>query len=316
MGVRAVIVVRDDTGRYRRFWAAWASKQYQIPHVARFIHTTDEGTVPLSVAGYLAYTATHPGTLPAQDITDEGWYADPDDVGDLDHRYELDLRATERTFRYLVHDRIHHRGNGRAQPGWRRSEELASRAQLYEAAARMCRELVANTSRYAERNGAVPPGWPTPQDWREQEDTFAEWSTRTDPHLLRRPGLAIEPVPQWFAVRSARAQSRRIGARLRDMYPGAGVRTRVGADGVISLTVPAHLATDVEAVRITEMIGSLLGQDFTVTVRPHRRSRHSVHSGQIPQPQVNTTLTLRPRTKAAAAASQENDTTTTDRTSE
>ena len=124
MGVRAVIVVRDDTGRYRRFWAAWASKQYQIPHLARFIHTTDEGTVPLSVAGYLAYTATHPGTLPAQDITGEGWYADPDDVGDLDHRYELELHSTERTFRYLVHDRIHHRGNGRAQPGWRRSEEL------------------------------------------------------------------------------------------------------------------------------------------------------------------------------------------------
>ena len=224
MGVRAVIVVRDDTGRYRRFWAAWASKQYQIPHLARFIHTTDEGTVPLSVAGYLAYTATHPGTLPAQDITGEGWYADPDDVGDLDHRYELELHSTERTFRYLVHDRIHHRGNGRAQPGWRRSEELATRAQLYEAAARMSRELAANTSRYAERNnGAVPPGSPTPQDWREREHTFTEWSARTDPKLLRRPGPAIEPVPQWFAVRTARTQSRRISARLRETYPGTGV---------------------------------------------------------------------------------------------
>ncbi|MEV4199388.1 hypothetical protein [Micromonospora globbae] len=310
MGVRAVIVVRDDTGHTRRFWAAWASKQFQIPHLARFIHTTDEGAVPLSVAGYLAYTATHPGTLPAQDITDERWYADPDDVGDLDHRYELALRATERTFRYLVHDRDH----GGDRPGWRRGEELATRAQLHEAAARMCRELAANTQRYAERNnGAVPPGWPTAQDWREQEDIFTEWSARTDPHLLHRPGPSIEPVPQWFAVRAARAQSRRISAALRETHPGANVRTRVGAGGVISLTVPVHLATDGEAARITELVGGLLGHAFTVTVRPHRRPRHGVHGGQTVQPAVNATLTLRPRPNAAGP--QARDATTTDRTS-
>jgi len=306
MGVRAVIAVRDEAGHHRRFWAAWASKQYQIPHLARFIHTADEGTVPLSVAGYLAYMATHPGTLPAHDITDDGWYADPADVGDLDHRYELALNATERTFRYLVHDR----DRGGDRPGWRRGEELATRAQLYEAAARICRELAATTQRYAERHqAAVPPGWPTPQDWREQEDTFTEWSARTDPHLLRRSGPAIDPVPQWFAVRAARAQARRIGAALRETYPGATVRTRVGADGVISLTVPAHLATD-EAARIADMVGGLLGHVLTATVRPHRRSRHSVHTGQGRQPPVNATLTLRPHGNTAAAPRPAPSTTT------
>jgi len=41
VGVRAVILVHEDTGNQRRFWAAWASKQYQIPHLARFIHAAD-----------------------------------------------------------------------------------------------------------------------------------------------------------------------------------------------------------------------------------------------------------------------------------
>lgn len=219
MGVRAVIVVRDDTGHHRQFWAAWGQQAVPAPHLARFIRTADEGRVPLSVAGYLAYTTMHPGTLPARDITGEGCYTDPDDVGDLDHRYELALHATERTFRYLVHHRIHLRGNGQGRPGWRRGEVLATRGQLYEAAARTCRELATITSRYAERNNAaVPPGWPTPQDWREQERIFTGWSARTDPDLLRRPGPTIELVPQWFAVRTARAQSSCISAALREQY--------------------------------------------------------------------------------------------------
>ena len=311
MGVRAVIVVRDDSGRCRRFWAAWASKQFQIPHLARFIHATDEYDTPLSVEGYAAWVAAHPRTLPGEDITDEGWYANPDEIGDLDHRYELLLNEAERTVRYIVHDR----DGSRDAAGWRRSEDLATRAQLYEAAARMCRELAGNAKRYAERNNEIlPAGWPRPQDWRDEERTFTEWLAHTDAQLLHRPGATIQPVPHWFAVRAARAQSRDISARIRQTYPGASVRTRVGIDGVISLTVPAHLATDTDAARITEIVGSLLGQRFTATVRPHRRSRHSVHSGQTPHAAVNATLTLRPHLEAAAPPTPAHHTTARDHT--
>ena len=298
MGVRAVIVVDDDTGRERRFWAPWASKQYQIPHLARFIHTADRDGTPLSVAGYLAYVATHPDTLPAHDITGAGWYTDPDEVGDLDHRYELLLRQPERTFRYLVRDRDRYPD----KPGWRRSEDLGTRAQLYETAARMCREVATTIQRYTDRNnGLAPPHWPSPQDWRDAAHQFTQWLAHTDPQLLARPGPTVAPVPQWYAVRAARAQSRRINTRLRQAYPHAGIRTRVGTDGVISLTVPAELATDAEAARIAHTLSDLCGQTFTVTIRPHRPSRYTVHSGhQGSRTHVNATLTLRPQNHVAA----------------
>jgi hypothetical protein len=298
VGMHAVIVVREDTGRERRFWAAWASKQYQIQHLARFIHTADHDCIPLTLAGYLAYAAGHPDTLPAQDITDENSYSNPDEVGDLDHRYELLLRQSERTFRYLVRDRDRYRD----KPGWRRSEDLGTRAQLYEAAARMCRELATNTQRYADRNnGLVPPGMPSPGEWRDEQRQFTKWCDVTDPYLLHRPGPVVEPVPQWYAIRAAREQARRIGARLREEYPGMNIRTQVGADGVVSLTVPTRLATDVEAARIAQTIGSLLGQTFTLSVRAHRRSRYAITSAhQASQATANATLTLRPQDTAAA----------------
>ena len=294
MGVRAVILVHEDTGQQRRFWAAWASKQYQIPHLARFIHAADSDGLPLNVAGYLAYVATHPDTLPAQDITGEGWYSNPEEVGDLDHRYELLLCQTQRTFRYVVDDRTRYRD----KPGWRRSEGIGTRAQLYDAAARMCRELASSTQRYTERNsGVTPPGWPSPQDWRDQEHQFTQWCDQIDPHLLQLPGPAIEPVPQWYAVRAARSQAKRINIRLWEVYPGTSIRTRVGTDGTVSLTVPASLATDTEAAQIAQRIGGLLGVTFTASVRPHRRSRHAVHNGPHG---AQATLTLRPHNHTAA----------------
>jgi hypothetical protein len=296
VGVRAVILVREDTGRERRFWAPWASKQYQIPHLARFIHAADRQSLPLNVAGYIAYVATHPGTLLDQDITDDGWYTNPDEVGDLDHRYQLLLCPSQGTFRYLVYDRDRRSD----KPGWRRSEDLGTRAELYEAAAAMCRELAASTGRYADRNnGVAPPDWPSPQDWREQEHQFTRWLAHTGAQLIHRPGPAMEPVPQWYAVRAARVQAKRINTRLRQAYPGAGIRTRVGVDGTVNLTVPGALATDTEAAQIAQLIGDLLGQTFTVSVRPHRRSRHAAHSGQSgSQASANATLTLRSQNDA------------------
>jgi hypothetical protein len=297
VGVRAVILVREDTGQQRRFWASWASKQYQIPHLARFIHTADCDGLPLSVAGYLAYVATHPGTLPAEDITDDGWYTDPDEVGDLDHRYELLLCQPQRTFRYLVEDR----DRCSDRPGWRRSEDLGTRAQLYDAAARMCRDLASSTQQYMNRNGVMPPDWPGLQDWRDEQRQFTQWCDEGDLQLLNRFGPATESVPQWYAVRAARAQAKKINTRLRQAYPDAGIRTRVNTDGTVSLTVPAALATDTEAARIAQTLERLLGHTFTVSVRPHRPSRHAVHSGQRASgARVNATLTLRPLDRIAA----------------
>jgi hypothetical protein len=61
MGVRAIIDVHDDTCRHRRFWSAWASPHYQVPHLADFIHDTDDTGSPLTTVTYIAYTTAHPG---------------------------------------------------------------------------------------------------------------------------------------------------------------------------------------------------------------------------------------------------------------
>jgi hypothetical protein len=303
MGVRAVIVVSDESGRRRRFRSAWASKQVQIPHLARFVHTADHNDLPLSIEGYVAYTATHPDTLPAEDITDHDGYADPNAVGDLDHRYELHLRQRERTFRYLVHDRDREPN----RPPWRQVEDLTTRAQLFQTAARMCRRLAGATQRYADRNRGIPPGWPSPQDWRDEADRFTAWLADTDPALLHRAGPAVGAVPAWFAVRTAREVSYRLRAHLREQYPDVQIRTRISGDGVVTLTVPVHLATDAAAARIADLVSDLLGRAFTLSVRPHRRSRHSSRTGGATHAPVNATLTLRPSDTATAAPHTDHD---------
>ena len=299
MGVRAVIVVREDTGPQRRFWSGWASKQYQIPHLARFVHTTDEVGLPLSVAGYLAYAATHPDTLPARDITLAGGYGDPNEVGDLDHRYELLLCPSARSVRYLVYDR--NRDRYGEKPSWRRSEDLGTRAVLYQAAARMCRELVVSTERYlAAGNRSIPSGWPTAQHWRDDGQQFVEWLAESDHQLLHRRGPTAGPVPQWYALGVARAQVRQINTVLRKQFPGMSIRTRVAADGTVSLTVPAVLATGTNTAWITQALSSLLGCAFTASARTHRPSRYTIHSGSTGSPAAAyVTLTLQPHDAAA-----------------
>ena len=290
--------MRDDSGRERRFWAPRASKRYQIRYLAQFIHTADQDGTPLSVDGYIAYTATHPDTLPARDITEQGGYADPTETGDLDHRYQLLLGERERTFRYVVYDRLPRREPNR----WLVSDDLGSRGELYEAAARVCRELAANAQRCTDRdNGVGRPGDPGPDYWREQEREFTSWLRRTDPRLLHLP--ALPPVSQRYTLTAARALARQVNAKLRHHYPGVTIRTRVGPDGVFTMTVPARLATDTEAALITQVVGDLLGQPYTVSVRPHRPSRYSVHTGHDGTgPGVNATLTLRPAGTADPAA--------------
>ena len=46
MGAPAVITVTDHTGATRRFYGHWASPQYQIPHLAEFIHQADTDATP------------------------------------------------------------------------------------------------------------------------------------------------------------------------------------------------------------------------------------------------------------------------------
>lgn len=289
MGVRAVLVIEDESGQRRRFWASWASKQYQIPHLARFLHAADRDGAPLSVDTYLDYVAVYPGTLPGDDVTGRGGYTDPREVGDLDYRYELALRESDRTFRYLVHER----DRGPDARVWRRSEELATRARLYAAAARMCQELAANTQRYADRNGGVVPApWPSAPEWRGEATTFTQWADHAATQPDDVPGPSIDPVSERYAVGAARARSRRISARLREDYPDAAIRTRVSADGVITLTVPVALATDTESARIAAVIGGLFDHTFTLDVRP---ARHGARGVASPQPAATTMLTLRPQ---------------------
>jgi hypothetical protein len=287
MGVRAVIVVRDDSGREQRFWAAWASKQFQIPHLARFIHDTDLDQYPLTLAGYLACATGHPGTLPSTDITDSGGYADPNEAGDLDHRYELLLSAARRSFRFLVYDRDRH------GTGWQRSHVLASRSQLYSAAGDMCLEMAINTDLAIARGSGRPPGWASPQEWRAEAATFLGWIAATDPDLLQLVGPPIEQLPEWFVVRTSRSQRRQIADALRQLYPGIAFRVRVGPGPVISLTVPADLAVTREAQRIAALVGTVCGLSFTAHVRRHRTRAGQVHKGQTAT--AHATVTLRPR---------------------
>jgi len=298
MGVRAVIAVRDDSGHERRFWAPWASKRYQIRYLAQFIHTADHDGTPLNVDGYLAYTATRPDTLPAQDITEQGGYADPTETGDLDHRYQLLLGDRERTFCYIVYDRLPHWDPNR----WLVSHDLGTRGDLYEAAARMCQQLATNAQRYMNsNNGVTRPGDPGPEHWREQEREFTGWLRRTDPRLLHLG--APPPVARRYTLTAARALARQVNARLRHHYPGVTIRTRVGPDGVCTMTVPARLATDTEASLITHVVGDVLDQPYTVSVRPHRPSRYGAPTGYDgTRPAVNATLTLRPVGTADPAA--------------
>src|SRR5437762_8508499 len=134
MGAPAVITVTDHTGQSRRFYGHWASPQYQIPHLAEFIHQADTDGTPLSLDAYLAYVAVHPNTLPGQDITTQRWHRDPTKADGLDYRYTLRLTADDTELRYTVAARDLH-DRERMRP----VEDLTGRIQIYAGAARMCR---------------------------------------------------------------------------------------------------------------------------------------------------------------------------------
>jgi hypothetical protein len=183
MGAPAVIIVTDHTGQSRRFYGHWASPQYQIPHLAEFIHRADEAHTPLTVAAYLAYVAAHPNTLPGEDITGQRWHRNPRKADGLDYRYTLHLAEDDTGLRYTVAERdLHDRERMRA------SEDLTGRAPIYAAAARMYRQMAATTRRLAERGHPLPG--PSAQTWEAEAERYDDWAdkqTATDAEAPPRP---------------------------------------------------------------------------------------------------------------------------------
>jgi hypothetical protein len=172
MGAPAVITVTDHTGAERRFYGHSASPQYQIPHLAQFIHQADTDQVPLTVAAYVAYIAAHPNTLPGEDITAEPWHQDPSRADGLDYRYTLALALDDEGLRYTAAERDQPHDRERMRP----AEDLTGRAQLYAAAARMCRQMATTTRRLTDRNGGNPLPGPSAQAWEAEAIRYDAWA--------------------------------------------------------------------------------------------------------------------------------------------
>ena len=57
----------------------------------------------------------------------------------------------------------------------RASEDLTGRAQIYAAAARMCRRMAATTRQLVERNGGNPVPGPSAEAWQIEADRYTTW---------------------------------------------------------------------------------------------------------------------------------------------
>ncbi len=164
MGMRAVTTVIDHTCVPRRFWSAWASPEYQIPHLATFLTWADQHHGPLTIDTYLRYGAEHPGTLPVQDVTDA--FADEERASDLDYRYHLTLDADTRDVTLTVRNMRRRRRRDRVVV------ETITRASLYDAAARMCELVATRCQQWADtNNGHHLPGG-DPAQWRAAAADF------------------------------------------------------------------------------------------------------------------------------------------------
>src|SRR5437763_1017143 len=173
MGAPAVVTVTDHTGASRRFYGHWASPQYQIPHLAQFIHQADTDGTELTVDAYLAYVAAHPNTLPAEDITTQRWHRDPAKADGLDYRYTLHLATDDSGLRYTVAERDRPHDWDRMRP----AEDLTGRADIYAGAARMCAQMATTTRRLVKRNGGHPMPGPTAEQWDTEAEQYDAWAS-------------------------------------------------------------------------------------------------------------------------------------------
>src|SRR2546428_13335851 len=107
----------------------------------------------------------------------------------------------------------------------------------------MCQHLATTAARYrAANNGIGLPGDPGPDFWREQEQEFTAWSEYINPRLLGSAG-PTSPPPR-YTLEAARTLTRQVNTRLRALYPGVTIRTRLSQDGLLTMTVPVRLAAD------------------------------------------------------------------------
>jgi hypothetical protein len=166
MGARAVVTITDRQGISRSFWAAWASPEYLIPHLADFLAWTDERRYRLTVAVWLAFADAYPGTLPREDVTGTA-AADSLHVGDLDYRYQLDLHEGSGAMRLRV---FRLRGPD-GQPRPHLVAEL-TRATLFAEAARLCDLLADQSDQPTGHNGAITSPDTEGDAWRRQATRF------------------------------------------------------------------------------------------------------------------------------------------------
>ena len=168
MGAPAVITVTDHTGATRRFYGHWASPQYQIPHLAEFIHQAWISSTRIRAFGPTVTTITP---------LDNGPF------GATTFRVNFTAQATPGTYSYTVAARDLH-DRERMRP----VEDLTGRIQIYAGAARMCRQMAATTRRLAERGHPLPG--PSAQAWQAEADRYDAWAdkhTATDAQAPPRP---------------------------------------------------------------------------------------------------------------------------------
>jgi hypothetical protein len=230
MGMRAVTTVIDSAGRPRRFWSAWASPEFQIPHVAEFLSWVDDATRALTIESYLSYACNHPNTLPVEDVTDT---TDDDEPGDLNYRYHLTLVDETRSLRLVVRDM---KADGRVVT-------IIGRANLYSAAAEMYDLLARRSKPYDTSNGAGLPGGDR-DSWRRAAADFRQ-RHQSIPIAAAAANLAAQFTP----------------ADHTDPYPSITVA------GVLTLAYIDHTGAVRVSVHLDEAADWLVQADGTVPTR-------------------------------------------------
>ena len=271
MGVRAILTVHDGA-EHARFYAQWASPHYQIRHLADLIHHHDSTGQPLTMSALRAYTSAYPGRLPDEDITDSASYTDPHEGWDLDHRYRLQLDPGTGAFRYQVADHNRSRGYG---PPFTVTRVLASRAQLYTAAAESCRRQALQHIRY--------PGEPDPQWWHSRAQDYRQRVTDANP--ITWPD---DPPLDAVARGDISAAARRA---LAEHWPADTAHVDVRGDRVIRVDGPAGWGHRPVALAIALAVGTWIGRTQAVHVEPADTGRVLLtlraHNVGGDQPQVS-----------------------------
>jgi hypothetical protein len=226
MGMRAVITITEQIGSGRSFWAAWASPEYQIPHLADFLIWADQHHHRLTVQTWLAYADAFPGTLPREEVTGTVLAADTY-IGDLDYRYHLSLHEDSGGVRVQVRQLrgVHRESSPRLVA------EL-TRANLFVEAARLC-DLVAGRMQQNTEGTAgnsIPGG--DPDGWRRRAAQFrdvhastpvtaltANLAGRLRPATFDVPHPSIQVAGVWVFAYVDRHGTVRISAHLDEAEP-------------------------------------------------------------------------------------------------